>query len=552
MPFWGSPTWLLPTASRRLPGSCRSHPNWAPLGFKTKDVLKDSRMNESHVTSQNVPPALRIWPRKGGARRPLLRPLCPDRSTLKTFAEWNPTTECHLRFCIRDNPKNIIRRNHTRCRRSRQSQLRAVWSFSTLPKCNFQELKPIVQQHFPAKTLAKWCLFEVHPPGFSQLLPGVCWDLEAKIQVKILPVSRKKKFSKTVTCHNSECSSSAAHVDKERRSCSGLHGGVSLQKRRPNWAERRCLAPVQRLVQASVQPATQAWNLQQGGSCNKRTLKLGHSGEHSNKLFRQNLHRSTGSLTDGHRPTPRSLVLLRFSAKLAKRAVEAAPRRLPGSCRSHPNWAPLGFKTKEILKDSRMNESHVTTQNVPPALRIWPRKGGARRPLLRPLCPDRSTLKTFAEWNPTTECHLRFCIRDNPKNIIWRNHTRCRRSRQSQLRAVWSFSTLPKCNFQELKPIVQQHFPAKTLAKWCLFEVHPPGFSQLLPGVCWDLEAKIQVKILPVSRQKKFSKTVTRHNSECSSSAAHLAKERRSTAAPSAPFVSRLKHLQNRENSVCF
>jgi len=39
----------------------------------------------------------------------------------------------------------------------------------------------------------------------------------------------------------------------------------------------------------------------------------------------------------GHRPTPRSLVLLRFSAKLAKRAVEAAPRRLLGSCRSHPN-----------------------------------------------------------------------------------------------------------------------------------------------------------------------------------------------------------------------
>ena len=92
---------------------------------------------------------------------------------------------------------------------------------------------------------------------------------------------------------------------------------------------------------------------------------------------------------------------------------------------------------------------------------------------------------------------------------------------------------------------LQQHFPAKTPFKRCLFEVHPPGFSQLLPRVCWDPFASIQVKILPVSRQKKFSKTVTRHNSESSSSAAHLAKERRSTAAPLAPFVSRPKHLEN-------
>ena len=96
---------------------------------------------------------------------------------------------------------------------------------------------------------------------------------------------------------------------------------------------------------------------------------------------------------------------------------------------------------------------------------------------------------------------------------------------------------------------MQQHFPAKTPFKRCLFEVHPPGFSQLLPRVCWDLAAETQGKILPVSRQKKFSKTVTRHNSECSSSAAHLAKETRSTAAPSAP-VSPRKHLQNREKSV--
>ena len=58
-----------------------------------------------------------------------------------------------------------------------------------------------------------------------------------------------------------------------------------------------------------------------------------------------------------------------------------------------------------------------------------------------------------------------------------------------------------------------------------------------------------QIELLPISRKKKFSKTVTRHNSECSSSAAHLAKEARSTAAPSAP-VSELKHLQNREKSV--
>ena len=125
-------------------------------------------------------------------------------------------------------------------------------------------------------------------------------------------------------------------------------------------------------------------------------------------------------------------------------------------------------------------------------------------------------------------------------------------SRQSQLATVWSFSTSAESQVHELKPIVQQHFPAKAPLKWCLFEVHPPGFPQLLPGVCWDLAAPTQVKILPVSGQKKFSKTVTRHNSECSSSAAHLAKERRSTAAPSAPFVRTSKHLQNRENSVCF
>ena len=73
----------------------------------------------------------------------------------------------------------------------------------------------------------------------------------------------------------------------------------------------------------------------------------------------------------------------------------------------------------------------------------------------------------------------------------------------------------------------------------------PNGLWKLLPGVCWHLVALIQTEFLPVSRQKKFSKTVTRHNSECSSSAAHLAKERRSTAAPLAPFVSRPKHLEN-------
>ena len=80
----------------------------------------------------------------------------------------------------------------------------------------------------------------------------------------------------------------------------------------------------------------------------------------------------------------------------------------------------------------------------------------------------------------------------------------------------------------------------------------PNELWKLLPGVCWDLVALIQTEFLPVSRQKKFSKTVTRRNTECSSSAAHLAKERRSTAAPSAPFVRASKHLQNRENSVCF
>ena len=109
----------------------------------------------------------------------------------------------------------------------------------------------------------------------------------------------------------------------------------------------------------------------------------------------QNLHRNTGSLTDGHRPTPRSPVHLRSSAKLAKRAVEAAPRRLLGSCRSHPNRDPSGFKAKETLKDSLMNESHVTTHHVPPGLCIWPRKGGARRPHLRPLSMHRSTFKTL-------------------------------------------------------------------------------------------------------------------------------------------------------------
>ena len=62
-------------------------------------------------------------------------------------------------------------------------------------------------------------------------------------------------------------------------------------------------------------------------------------------------------------------------------------------------------------KRSSQRQSHVTTQNVPPALRIWPRKGGARRPHLRPLCLNRSTFKTgrtqsafrcwniFSKWN---------------------------------------------------------------------------------------------------------------------------------------------------------
>ena len=44
-------------------------------------------------------------------------------------------------------------------------------------------------------------------------------------------------------------------------------------------------------------------------------------------------------------------------------------------------------------KRSSQRQSHVTTQNVPPALRIWPRKQGARRPHLRP-CLNRSTFKT--------------------------------------------------------------------------------------------------------------------------------------------------------------
>ena len=61
-------------------------------------------------------------------------------------------------------------------------------------------------------------------------------------------------------------------------------------------------------------------------------------------LTSQNLHRNAGNLRDGHCPIPRSPVLLRSAAKLAKRAVEAASRRLPGSCRSHPNRAPLDFK----------------------------------------------------------------------------------------------------------------------------------------------------------------------------------------------------------------
>ena len=56
-------------------------------------------------------------------------------------------------------------------------------------------------------------------------------------------------------------------------------------------------------------------------------------------------------------------------------------------------------------KRSSQRQSHVTTQNVPPALRIWPRKGGARRPHLRPLSVHRSTFKTgrtqsaFRCWN---------------------------------------------------------------------------------------------------------------------------------------------------------
>ena len=248
---------------------------------------------------------------------------------------------------------------------SRQSQFATVWSFSTSAKSQDHELKPIVQQHFPAKTPFKRCLFKVHPPGFSQLLPRVCWDLVAPIQVKILPASRQNKFSKTVTRRNTECSSSAVHLAKERRSTAAPSA--------PSVCAPKHLQNRENSVLLDVETSSQSENL---------TAKCDQT--------------------------------------------------------------------------------------------IW-----------------------ITQWKLVT----------TNRYIIG--------SRQSQFATVWSFSTSAKSQDHELKPIVQQHFPAKTHDKWCLFEVHPPGFSQLLPGICWDFPATFQVKILPVSRQKKFSKTVTRcHTSQ--------------------------------------
>ena len=273
--------------------------------------------------------------------------------------------------------------------------------FLNFGKLSIPPTETFTQQRFPTKTPTKWCLFEVHPPGFSQLLPGVCWDLVAKTQVKILPVSRQKNFSKTVTRRNTECSSSAAHLAKERRSTAApsapfVRASKHLQNRR-------------------TQSACRCWNIFSKWNSDS-------------KMYPDNLNHSM-----------------------------------------------------EIGDNQLISFGKIT-------------------------------------WDAEDQ--------DNHNSLL------------SEAFQLWRF-------LSKNSSFTQQRFPAKTPAKWCLFEVHPPGFSQLLPGVCRDLVAVIQTELLPGSRQKEFSKTVTRHNSECSSSAAHLAKERRSTAAPLAPTVSESKHLEN-------
>ena len=52
MPFWGSPTWLLPTASRRLLGSRCKNSSQDPSGFKTKEFLKDSHTSQLRMFLQ--------------------------------------------------------------------------------------------------------------------------------------------------------------------------------------------------------------------------------------------------------------------------------------------------------------------------------------------------------------------------------------------------------------------------------------------------------------------------------------------------------------------
>ena len=134
------------------------------FGFVSR--LKQLSQTVTGHNSQNVPPTPCIWPRKGGARRPRLRPLSLNRSTFNTgrthcfqmlqqlLKVKNLTEKCYWPFCITQrkletNQKNIIQRNHMRCT--------TPYCLKFLNCCivSRPRTQTFMQQHFPAKTPEK-------------------------------------------------------------------------------------------------------------------------------------------------------------------------------------------------------------------------------------------------------------------------------------------------------------------------------------------------------------------------------------------------------------
>ena len=151
-------------------------------------------------------------------------------------------------------------------------------------------------------------------------------------------------------------------------------------------------------------------------------------------------------------------------------------------------------------------------------------------------------------WQQSVMLYHSVEIWNNPTEQSYKFHMRHVGLSNSQLPTVWSFSTLANYPFHQLKRSRSNVFPPR----------HPRNdaflrFTHLASPNCFQASAGIlkqKSKLRSFRFQDKRSSQrqshgVTRHNSECSSSAAHLAKERRSTAAPLAPFVSRPKHLEN-------